>query len=157
MVTEIILKLACPSDIFTNGLIPISNKVYFEYSYLKSEFQGPYYIPVYPSDNEIKNFTEAVFFSAQQYYVPTHEEAEGCIKKMVKMRLATPEDFKISNSGLRENYSYYLTDKGIFFGPFTIMKKSNPLDLKNYLDNNRAYVIDYPSAQRLFINNKKAS
>lgn len=172
MVIEINLRKAQPSDFFTNRLELLSNKVYFEYSYLTNEMQGPFLSPMIAKDvvgfsaadqkrakdNQIitQEWIDKLMNSKQSVYVPQYEEVSPLLTHNVKMRLAKPEDLKISNSEKRVNFSYYLVEKGKFVGPFTLMYGTNPEDIKSYLDNEIIYVIDSWRAQQLFIN-KKAS
>jgi|GEM_PF-2867336 len=157
METEIYLKPASPSDIFSDDLKIKTNKIYFEYSYISNQLEGPYCISSNPSQTAVDEFYDKLFLCRQSIYVPHFEEYSNLLYHNVKLRLAKPDDLKESSKQKRVNFSYYLYEKNKFIGPFTIFESTNPDDIKKYLDEERIYVIDSPRNQREYFTNKKVS
>jgi hypothetical protein len=157
METELFLKPASPSDLFTDDLRVKSNKVYFEYSYVSHEFQGPYTTPIFISQEEVNEFYSKIFECKQSVFLPCHEEYSAALTLVAKVITAKPEDLKVDNSTIKVNFSYFLYHKNKFIGPFTIMKETDPKDLKKYLDEERIFILDNATKQREFLCNKKAS
>lgn len=157
METEIFLKPAAPSDIFSDDFRIKTNKVYFEYSYLTNQMQGPYCISINPSQFEIDELYTKVFLCKQSIFIPHYEEYNSKLHHNVKIRVAKPDDLKESKNQKRINFSYYLYDKNKFIGPFTIVEESSADDIKKYLDDERIFVIDNAKNQREYQFNKKAS
>lgn len=157
MATEIILRPACPSDMFKQSLKLIPNKLYFEFSFNCMELHGPFTTSPYPSDDENVEFYEKLFFNKQCVWIPDYDKRSSITTLEVKMRLANADDLKVSSWEKRVNYTYFLYEKNKFLGPFTLMEGTNPADIKKYLDEERIFVIDSAFKQVEFRNNKKAS
>ena len=157
METELFLKPASPSDFFTDDLRVKSNKVYFEYSYINNEFQGPYTTPIYISQEGVNEFYCKIFECKQNIFVPHHEEYSAALTLVAKVITAKPEDLKADNSTIKVNFSYFLYQKNKFIGPFTIMEDTNPMDIKKYLDEESIFILDNATKQREFLFNKRAS
>lgn len=152
MVTEINLRPARPSDLFTNQLMLIPNKVYFEYSKIRNCMDGPFIIP--ETHCGIKYYRTAffnkLFKNNQSIYLP-HYKVDDCnINILIKLKPAAAADMKISKTEMKINYTFFLKEKNQFLGPFLLTKESNPAEIKIYLDNQQLYIIDSPFKQDLF-------
>lgn len=159
MVTEIYLRPARPSDFFTNQLVLIPNRVYFEYSTIRNCFDGPFAIP--ETNVKIKyyrtEFYHKLFQNKQSIYLPNYN-SDYCQQILqVKLKLAKPDDIKISKSTMKINYTFFLLEKNQFLGPYTLMDSMSPIDINNYLDDEKMYIIDSHSCQKEIQQIKSAS
>jgi hypothetical protein len=142
MVFEINLRPAQPSDFFTNGFALIPNRLYFQYSGFRNNIEGPFVINVFSvNDNYYRKlFYDTLFKKNQSIFLPHYEDCD--CKLNVSMRIAKAEDMKISKTEMKINYPFYLIDKETFLGPFILTKSNNPMEIKEYLDQEKIWIID---------------
>ncbi|WP_445458399.1 hypothetical protein [Flavobacterium sp. HNIBRBA15423] len=149
MDTQVIIRPAIYKDLFSDYCNLVPNKITFEFSFSKNEFQGPYCIQDGYYDQEYFEieYLRKLLYPKKNLFVLDFKESQDSFKITVKLRLAKPDDLKASRTQLKYNFSYFIYDKNKMLGPFTIVQSLSANEIKYWLDNERVYVIDYADRQ----------